>query len=186
MRTSRRNLLAAMAQLEIDERDPGPDVHNDIQMVYIVGDTTPAVAGGFQETPIRNRCYSRNNPGAVVGARSGISLTPVTRPIRVVKLINNGGVSRGIWEIGALDLNVSAVVAVDFETGGTTDTIIQSGSVVAVPAAFLFLEAMGGLSGGGFQDWNPPMDVPIGDILLVVNNPVNALADFSVVWEEIL
>lgn len=186
MRTSSRNLLAAMESLEIDDRDKGPDVSQDIQMVYLMGDITPAAAAGFQETPIRNRCYVRDNPGAVVGARSGLSIAPVGRPIRVTKLINNNGVTRGLFQIGALDLNVFGAIGVDFETGGTTAAVIRSGSIVAVPAAFFFLEAMGGLSGGGFQDWNPPMDVPIGDILLVVNNPTNALADFSIAWEEIL
>ena len=181
MRTSRRNLLAQMDELEIDERDPGPDVHDNIQMVYVMGDVTAVTA----ETPTRLKCYTRNNPAAVVGARSGVSITPVSRPIQVTQLINNGTVSRGLYEIGALDLNVSVNVGVDFETGGTTDTIVLSGSIVAVPAAFLFLEASGGL-GGVARTLIVPIDVPIGVTLLVVNNPANAVADFTVVWQEIL
>jgi len=51
MRISRRNLLAAMAQLEIDEREKGPNVHDNIQMVYIMGDTTAAAVGGQAFVP---------------------------------------------------------------------------------------------------------------------------------------
>jgi len=83
-RTSSRNLLAAFAALQIDDRATGPKVSDDIQLVYIVDDATSLseshVGTGGTEAAVAGEhgimSLQCNNPGGLVVETASVLQVP--------------------------------------------------------------------------------------------------------------
>jgi len=176
-RTNTRSFLAQLRSVGIDDTERGPNVSDDIQLVYVVDDISRLIA---PRSPVEG--FVTIGIPINVTRVSGISFRPPTDSAAIVTWMRNDGAIDSLYTIGTvLDLtNDLNPVAVDFSTGpGAPRATIQQGTK-AVQTAGLLLPA-----GENIPDRHPDLVVGPGEIFLWVGNAINNAMTMTWSWREV-
>jgi len=195
MRISRRNLLAAMEQLEIDERDKGPAVSDDVQMVYMLGDTTSGSAFGtglqaLPEPPDDVVVAASVTIGAVAVQEGTIELiVPNTiRGVWASPTFNGGASTFKCWTLAApqglastLDLATASI----FGSGRAPLCQMDFGTVVPSDPAGSWDIRIGDDQGhnGVLYPWG--IWIAAGRVLVFQRDAGNVLVQVGFIWREV-
>ncbi len=198
-RITTRNFLADFATLGIEygPDQKGPDISQDVQMVYLMGDvTTAATAAVGSKTEVAGRAsLVAAGTGAFVGAVAG------NRAIIELEVVNAGGVvidGAGLFFFDGSDRN--ALVWIQ-NSGNTIVTPVvrapayeeSPGAVVVAPVAIVTTGTI--TSGntpstvaafGSRQDGLQNLFIRQGQFLACANTSLNFATTVSMRWQELV
>jgi len=182
-RTSRRNFLTLFRAVRVDADAKGPEVSDDVQLVYIADDLrqTNYIYGGGGTTE-----------AAVVGEHGYISLTCQNagglelQQITMNILVPGDGVTLRVWTSSALPVvtGVANILSTLRTTGlqglpGAPLGLIRAATIAtaAIPvAAFRYVDTAG---------FTPPFYINNGQILNVAFGTANVFVDLGIRWREL-
>jgi len=178
-RVTTRSFLAQLRSAGVDDIAKGPNVSEDIQLVYVVDDLSRLIA---PRSPVE--AYANQGVPSAVGRVSGIQFTPPSGSAAVVTWMRNGGAIDSLYIVvapGGLeltdDLNPGAI---DFTTGpGAARGSFIFGSK-AVQTAGLLLPA-----GENIPDRHPDIVLEPGQIFLWVGVSVGNGMTMTWTWREV-
>jgi len=201
-RKTDRNLIADFATLGIEYLpNKGPEVSDDIQMVYIMGDVTGAglavstFVPGFTEPNPINREYGIDiDISATVGENATVEILALATGggIWVTPITSNSNNTGHVWTIAALSglgttLNPTAANSSAFGAGLAATAVVEFGTQVSADPVNAMLYNMG----GGQFGWAPnlilrPFYLGPGRVMVYESNSANAALDMGFLWREVV
>lgn len=176
-RISSRSFLAQLRSAGVDDVERGPDVSEDVQLVYIVDDISRLIA---PRSPVEG--FVTQGVPINVTRVSGISFRSPADSAAVVTWMRNDSAIDSLYIIGTVldltnDLNPGVI---DFTTGpGPARASFQFGTK-AVQTAGILLPA-----GENIPDRHPDLVVGPGEVLLWVGVVVNTAVELTFSWREV-
>ena len=176
-RITTRSFLAQLRSAGVDDIARGPNVSEDIQLVYVVDDLSRLIA---PRSPVEG--YATQGVPIDVVRVSGIAFRPPIDSAAIVTWMRNDSAIDSLYLVGdVLDLtdNLNAGV-IDFTTGpGPARSTFQFGSK-AVQTAGILLPA-----GENIPDRHPDIVVDPGQVLLWVGDTINTAVTLTWAWREV-
>jgi len=178
-RITTRNFLAQLRSAGVDDLAQGPNVSDNIQLVYVVDDLSRLIA---PRPPVEG--YVTQGVGVSVAAVSGILFTPPPDSAAIVTWMRNDSAIGTLFEVGQgprFDLPTDNVAGtIDFFTGpGAPRSRFEFGKK-AVQTQGLIIPA-----GENLPDRFPDLVIEPGQQLLWVGDIVNTAAELSFSWREV-
>jgi len=178
-RTTTRGFLAQLRSAGIDDAERGPNISEDVQLVYVVDDLSRLIA---PRSPLEG--YVTQAVPSAVGRVSGIEFSPPGDSAAIVTWMRNDAAIDSLYIMvspGGLaltdDLNAGVI---DFTTGpGTARASFIFGSK-AVQSAGITLPA-----GENIPDRHPDIVVEPGQVLLWVGSSVGNAMTLTWSWREV-
>jgi len=197
-RITNRNFLADFATLQVEygPDQKGPDVSQDIQMVYLMGDvTTAAVAAVGSKTEVAGRAaLVAAGTGAFIGAVAG------NRAIIELEVVNPGGIvidGAGMFFFGGSDRN--ALVWIQNSANTIVTPVVRPPAYEESPGDDV-VAPVGIITTGTITNANTPTDVAsfgsrgdglqdlfirTGQFLACANTSLNFATTVSMRWREL-
>jgi len=176
-RTTTRSFLAQLRSAGIDDAERGPNISEDIQLVYIADDLSRLIGPRSPVEGFVTQLVPTN-----VTRVSGISFRPPADSAAIVTWMRNDGPIDSIYVVGnTLNLTDDLVAgAIDFTTGpGPARSTFQSGTRAANALGILLP------SGENIPDRHPDIVVDPGQILLWVGVSIGSAMTMTWTWREV-
>jgi len=176
-RLQRRSFLAQLRSAGVDDLARGPNVSDNIQLVYVVDDLSRLIA---PRSPVEG--YATQGVPLNVARVSGIAFRPPSDSAAVVTWMRNDGAIDSLYEVGTVrdltdDLNPGGI---DFFTGPGPPRSAFIFGTKAVQSAGILLPA-----GENIPDRHPDIVVEPGQVLLWVGNAINNAMTMTWAWREV-
>lgn len=176
-RVQRRSFLAQLRSAGVDDLARGPNVSDNIQLVYVVDDLSRLIA---PRPPVEG--YATAAVPINVLRVSGIAFRPPPDSAAIVTWMRNDAAIDSLYIVGNVldltdDLNPGVI---DFTTGpGPARSNFQFGTK-AVQSAGILLAA-----GDNIPDRHPDIVVDPGQVLLWVGTAINNAVTLTWAWREV-
>lgn len=176
-RLSNRNFVAQLRSVGVEDLEKGPEVSQDIQLVYVVDDISRLIA---PRPPVEG--FITQGVPTQVARVSGISFRPPADSAAVITWMRNDGAIDSLYEIGtARDLTDDVnPITIDFFTGPAAPRSTAQFGTKAVQTAGILLPA-----GENIPDRHPDLVVDPGQIFLWVGNAINNAMTMTFSWREV-
>jgi len=178
-RVTTRSFLAQLRSAGVDDLARGPNISEDIQLVYVVDDLSRLIA---PRPPVEG--FATQGVPAAAAAVSGILFTPPVDSAAVITWMRNDSAIDSLYLVGAgalfaLPTNNNPGV-IDFVTGpGPARGRFEFGAK-ALQTQGLLLPA-----GENIPDRHPDIVIEPGTQLLWVLDTVNTAAELTWSWREV-
>jgi len=175
-RTSTRNFIPLLRSAGIDDSAGGPEVSQDVQLVYVADNLSHLIAPrpGIEG-------YVTTTVAAVAARVSGIALRPPPDAAITVDWFRNDSAIASIYNVSTLDLTNDIVAGtIDFSTGPAAprSTFNQGTRGVSTIGVLLGI-------GANLPDRHPDMVITPGQVFLWLGVTVNTAVTFSFTWREV-
>ncbi len=175
-RITSRGFLAQLRSAGVDDIVVGPNVSNDIQLVYIVDDLRQLIA---PRPPVEG--YVTTTVAAVAARVSGVALAAPPDSAIVVTWARNDSAISSIYSVGVLQLTNDIVTGtVDFTTGPAATRAAFTQGTRASSTIGVQLPI-----GENLPDRHPDLVVDPGQVFLWLGITVNTAVTFSFSWREV-
>jgi len=178
-RTTTRGFLAQLRSAGIDDAERGPNISEDIQLVYIADDLSRLIA---PRPPLEG--YVTQAVASAVGRVSGIEFSPPADSVAIVTWMRNDAAIDSLYIVvapGGLaltnDLNAGVI---DFTTGPGDPRASFIFGTKAVQSAGITLPA-----GENIPDRHPDIVLEPGQTLLWVGVTVATAMTLTWTWREV-
>jgi len=176
-RITTRSFLAQLRSAGVDDIARGPNVSEDIQLVYVVDDLSRLIA---PRPPVEGY-VTQGVPLNVLNV-SGIAFRPPTDSAAVVTWMRNDAAIDTLYEVQNVrdlteDVNPGGI---DFFTGPAAPRSTFNFGAKAVQTAGILLPA-----GENIPDRHPDLVVDPGQILLWVGVAINTAVTLTWSWREV-
>lgn len=176
-RITSRSFLAQLRSAGVDDLATGPNISEDVQLVYIVDDLSRLIA---PRPPVEG--FITQGVAAVAARVSGISFRPPPDSAAIITWIRNDAAIPTLYEVGTArdltnDLNPATI---DFFTGPGPPRSTTTFGTKAVQTAGILLPA-----GENIPDRHPDLVIDAGQIFLWVGDTVNTAVTLTFSWREV-